>query len=146
MATVKTRRPAVEGWFTMDEDAPHLVASRCCSCGTVWFPPAGGYCRNPVCEGSEPEEVRLSRTGRIWSYTDNRYQPPAPYVSPDPFRPYAIAAVELDEEKMVVLGQLAPDVDLASVSIGDSVELVLDTLYEDDESEYVVWKWRSRAR
>ena len=25
------------------------------------------------------------------------------------------------------------------------MELVLDTLYEDDENEYVVWKWRPVA-
>jgi hypothetical protein len=29
--------------------------------------------------------------------------------------------------------------------VGDEVELVLDTLYEDDEHEYVVWKWRPVA-
>ena len=25
------------------------------------------------------------------------------------------------------------------------MELVLDTLYEDDDNEYVVWKWRPAA-
>ena len=25
------------------------------------------------------------------------------------------------------------------------MELVLDTLFEDDENEYVVWKWRPAA-
>lgn len=119
-----------------------MIGSRCRTCGTVCFPPVTGYCRNPHCDGDEQEEAPLSRTGRIWSYTDNRYQPPAPYVSPEPFEPYAIAAVELAEEKMVVLGQLAHGVDVASVSIGDEVELVTETLYEDDGVSYVVWKWR----
>ena len=78
----------------------------------------------------------------MWSFTDNRYQPPAPYVSPDPFVPYAIAAVELERERMVVLGQLDAGVDTAGLRAGQEVELVVGRLYEDDEHEYMVWKWR----
>ncbi len=40
------------------------------------------------------------------------------------------------------MGQVVPGVDVTDLSVGDQVELVLDTLYEDDEHEYVVWKWR----
>jgi hypothetical protein len=29
--------------------------------------------------------------------------------------------------------------------VGDPVELVLDTLYEDDDHEYLVYKWRPVA-
>ena len=88
------------------------------------------------------DEVELSRTGRVWSFTNNCYQPPAPYMSPDPFEPYAIAAVELAEEKMVVLGQVADGLKVEDLKAGVEVELVLDTLYEDDDNEYMVWKWR----
>ena len=70
------------------------------------------------------------------------FQPPAPYRSPEPFEPYAIAAVELAEERMVVLGQVVPGVDLADMRAGMPVELVLHPLYEDDEHEYLVWKWQ----
>jgi hypothetical protein len=48
--------------------------------------------------------VALSRCGTLWSYTDNRRTPPAPYVAADPFEPYAIAAVEFADEKLVILG------------------------------------------
>ena len=51
--------------------------------------------------------VPLSRTGTVWSFTEHFYQPPEPYMSADPFEPYMVAAVELAEEKMVVLGQVA---------------------------------------
>jgi hypothetical protein len=60
----------------------------------------------------------------------------------DPFEPYTIVAAELPDEQMVVLGQLAEGADPAALSVGAEVELVLGTLYEDDEHEYVVWKWR----
>ena len=81
----------------------------------------------------------------MWSYTNAGYQPPEPYVAADPYVPFAIAAVELAAEKMVVMGQVVPGVDVDDLHVGDPVELVLDTLYEDDEHEYVVWKWRPLA-
>ena len=39
-------------------------------------------------------------------------------------------------------GQLADGFDAADLSLGQEMELVLGTLYEDDEHEYVMWKWR----
>ncbi len=142
MATVKTRVPAIDGWFTLDERAPALLGSRCTSCGNVAFPKETYLCRNPGCQGTEFAETALSRTGTVWSYTDACYQPPAPYVAADPYVPFALAAVELAAEKMVVMGQLVAGVTVGDLSVGTEVELVLETLYEDDEHEYLVWKWR----
>jgi uncharacterized OB-fold protein len=139
MSQAKTRVAAVEGWFTMDEQDPRLLGSRCTTCGTFFFPPTALMCRNPQCDGSELETVPLSRRGRVWSYTVNRYQPPPPYVAADPFSPYPIAAVELTDEKMVVLGQVVSDG--KELAVGNEVELVLDTLYEDEDHQYMVWKW-----
>ncbi|MGA8726221.1 MAG: OB-fold domain-containing protein [Acidimicrobiales bacterium] len=138
----KTRVPAVEGWFTMDEVAPTLLGSRCTTCGLVSFPKQTYFCRNPLCQGTEFAEVELSRTGTVWSFTDACYQPPEPYRAADPYVPFAIAAVELAAEKMVVMGQVVTGVGVGDLTVGTEVELVLDTLYEDDEHEYLVWKWR----
>jgi uncharacterized OB-fold protein len=144
MAQVKDRTPAVDGWFTVT-DTPALLGTRCTTCGTYFFPREEMLCRNPDCTGREFEEVELSRRGRIWSFTDNRYQPPAPFVSPDPFVPYTIVAVELAAERMVVLGQLATGADPTTLRAGQEVELEIGTLYEDADHEYVVWKWRPTA-
>jgi uncharacterized OB-fold protein len=142
MAPEKTPLPAVEGWFSLDGE-PHLLGDRCTSCGTYVFPPVSPFCPNPACEGAEFDRVPLSRTGRVWSYTTNRYQPPPPYMSAEPFVPYGIAAVELADEKLVVLGQVAgdPDGPDGGLHCGAEVELVLGDLYEDDEHRYLVWKW-----
>ncbi|HKA93336.1 MAG TPA: OB-fold domain-containing protein, partial [Acidimicrobiia bacterium] len=83
-----------------------------------------------------------SNRGSVWSFTTNHYAPPAPYVAADPFEPFSVAAVELPREKMVVLGQVADGVDPGSLRVGEEVELVLGTLFEDDDQEYVVWKWK----
>jgi uncharacterized OB-fold protein len=139
--STKERVAAVDGWFTLDDADPRLLGNRCTRCGSYFFPKASVSCRNPSCDGTELEEVPLSNRGTIWSFTTNHYAPPAPYVAPDPFEPFSIAAVELPKEKMVVLGQVAEGVDPATLRVGTAVHLTLGTLFEDDEHEYVVWKW-----
>ncbi|MCU0669905.1 MAG: OB-fold domain-containing protein [Myxococcota bacterium] len=138
----KARVPAAAGWFTLDDSAPALLGTRCKACGTYFFPREEFSCRNPRCGASDFEETPLSTRGKLWSFTDNRYPPPKPYVAPDPFVPYAVAAVELEREKMVVLGQVVAGVGCDQLAAGMEMELVLDTLYEDDANEYVIWKWR----
>jgi uncharacterized OB-fold protein len=145
MSSAKSKVAAVDGWFTLDESSPALLGSRCPTCGTYAFPRARDFCSNPACDATEFDAVELSRRGTVWSYTDARYQPPPPYVATDPYEPFAIAAVELSAERMVVMGQVVPGVGVEELKVGDEVELVLDTLYEDDEHEYLVWKWRPAA-
>jgi uncharacterized OB-fold protein len=141
-----TRVPAVEGWFTTGDGdgdgAPALLGSRCAVCGTYAFPAESSYCRNPDCSSTTFETVELSRRGRIWSYTDARYQPPPPYVAADPYVPFCLAAVELAAEKLVVMGQVVAGVTVDDLTVGDEVELVIDTLYSADDCDYLVWKWR----
>lgn len=137
----KQRVPAIDGWFTMDAE-PRLLGLRDPESGSYFFPKDVAISRAPGYASAELEDVELSRRGRLWSYTTNHYQPPPPYESPDPFVPYTVVAVELPEERMVVLGQLAPGADPASLELGGEMELVLDTLSEDEENEYVVWKWK----
>ncbi|RMD86086.1 MAG: benzoylsuccinyl-CoA thiolase [Candidatus Dadabacteria bacterium] len=142
MSGEKKKIPAVEGWFDWQSEEPHLIGSRCKACGAYFFPKETVQCRNPSCRTTDLEEVALSNRGRLWSYTNNCYKPPAPYVSPDPFEPYAIGAVELEREKMVVLGQMARGVRTEDLQVGMPVELVIETLFEDDEHEVLVWKWK----
>jgi len=138
----KTRVPAVEGWFTIG-DEPALLGNRCLACGTVFFPKVTFSCRNPDCEGADFEEIRLSRQGTVWSFTDAQYQPPPPYVvRGEEFRPFALAAVELADERLVVLGQVADGYGVADLAVGGGVELVVEELFSDEEHEYVMWKWR----
>ncbi|MDQ2650284.1 MAG: OB-fold domain-containing protein [Actinomycetota bacterium] len=140
-----TAVPAVEGWFTTDAE-PHLLGTRCTSCGTVFFPRAAGFCRNPECRGREFEEVALSRTGTVWSYTDAQYQPPPPYIpAADPYEPFALAAVELADEQVVVLGQVAKGFGVDDLRVGATVELVVEPLYELDGVEHLIYRWKPVA-
>jgi uncharacterized protein len=130
--------PVLDGWFTLDEAQPHLLGARCTACGTYYFPKQIKFCRHPDCAGEQFEEVQLSRTGTLWSYTNAVYKPPEPYVANEPFAPFGIAAVELERERMIVLGQLAKGVALETLSIGMKLELVLEPL--DDGK--LTWKWK----
>jgi uncharacterized OB-fold protein len=140
-----TAVPAVEGWFTIDEE-PRLLGTRCTTCGTVLFPRAEGFCRNPACRGREFDEVELSRTGTVWSYTDAQYQPPPPYVPPaEEHVPFALAAVELADEQLVVLGQVATGFGVEDLSVGAAVELVVEPLYEVDGVPHLIYRWKPVA-
>jgi uncharacterized OB-fold protein len=141
----KQRVPAIEGWFTLDAESPQLLGLRDPESNTYFFPKDVAVSRAPGHSRGDLEEVALSRTGKLWSYTTNHYQPPAPYVSPDPFEPYTVAAVELSAEKIVVLGQLVPGIDPLDLEVGQEMEVTLGTLYEDDENEYLIWKWKPAA-
>ncbi|MFD7625609.1 Zn-ribbon domain-containing OB-fold protein [Streptomyces sp. NPDC059851] len=133
----RTPAPVVDGWFTDTgtEGGFRLLGTRCSACAAVFFPREDAYCRNPRCPGDGVlAEVPLSPRGRVWSYTDGRYRPPAPYVSdPDaPWEPYALVAVELEAEGMVVLGQAAPGVTVADLAVGMEVEVVGGVLDGDE--------------
>ena len=138
----KTERPFLEGWFAQDEAGAHLVGARCASCGTYYFPSQSRFCRNPACEGEQFQEVALSRRGRLWSYTNASYQPPEPFISPHPFVPFAIAAVELERERMIVLGPVVQGVDVDALQVGMSMELVIETLSEAPTERHLAWKWK----
>ena len=139
----KARVPALgaEGWFT-EEDGAALLGSRCTACGTVAFPKLTYACNNPACSSRDLTEARLASTGTVWSYTDLRYQPPPPFVpTTEPYEPFALLAVELDDGGLVVLGQGVAGLSVTDLHVGARVELVVDTLFEDEEQTHTIWKW-----
>jgi uncharacterized protein len=137
-------KPAIDGWFATDgSGAPYLIGGKCPQCGTYVFPPRANNCPNPACDGDELAQVPLSRRGTLWSYTENRYAPPPPYPSPDPFEPFAVAAVQLADEGLIVLGKVVEGTLAADLKIGMEMELTIMPLYVDDDGvERVVYAWR----
>ncbi len=140
----RTRTPVVDGWFAGAGEGFRLLGTRCTACGSVFFPREETHCRNPGCHGGDLDEVPLSRRGRVWSFTDSRYRPPSPYVSDPglPWEPYALIAVELEAERIVVLGQAAPGITVADLAVGMEVEVVPGVLHEDAETAWTTWHWR----
>lgn len=136
--------PLLAGWHTLDADSPALIGSRCCACGTYYFPAQDKFCRHPDCAGEEFESVELSRSGTLWSYTNAGYPPPPPFVAAEPYKPFAIAAVQLDREKMIVLGPVVEGIGVDALEVGMPMELALETVPGAD-GERLTWKWRPAA-
>ncbi len=133
-------------WFAIDANAPHLIGTRCEKSGTFHFPPEYTMSRAPGFADSELTEVALSTTGTLWSYTNAGYAPPEPYIAiTDPFEPFAIAAVELADEQMVVLGQVVAGVNAEDLRVGMTMELTSEPLFEDDDAIHMIWKWKPAA-
>jgi uncharacterized protein len=137
-------QPAIDGWFATDGSGQaYLIGGKCHQCGTYVFPPRSNNCPNPACDGDDLAQVPLSRRGTLWSYTENRYPPPAPYPAPDPFEPFAIAAVALADEGLIVLGKVVEGTLAADLKVGMDMELTTMVLFVDDDGvERIVHAWR----
>ena len=108
--------------------------------------PRGRNTARTRCVVRKPLNPRRSRErGRIWSYTENQYQPPPPYVAADPFEPYALAAVELDHEGLIILGRVPKGVLAADLRVGMEMQLELDVSHRDETHEYLVYVWAPAA-
>jgi uncharacterized OB-fold protein len=142
-ADAQQQLPAIDGWFATDDAGhAHLIGGKCTQCGTYVFPPRANNCPNPACVSDELAQVPLSRRGTLWSYTENRYAPPPPYPSPDPFEPFAVAAVQLADEGIIVLGKVIEGTLAADLKVGMEMELTTMPLYTDDDGvERIVYAW-----
>jgi uncharacterized OB-fold protein len=115
-------RPVEDGLFS--QEPPALLAGRCRTCGGLRFP-RRAVCAD--CQGSDIEEVALSATGTLYTFTIVRMSPPG-YLGETP---YAIGIVELPEGLRVSATITAPDLD--ALEIGDDVAFELITLTGGDE-------------
>jgi uncharacterized OB-fold protein len=78
----KTRVAAIEGWYTL-EDPPHLIGSRCNSCGSYFFPRLSSYCRNPACDGTTFRRSSSAARPHLVLHQCLLSAPP-PFVAPNP--------------------------------------------------------------
>jgi uncharacterized OB-fold protein len=131
------RVPAVPGLFSEDGGA-RVLGSRCKTCGTPYFPKVAA-CHNPGCAASDVEDRSFGGKGVIWSYSVADFAPPSPHKYDKPFKPYVIAVVDM-ENGLRMIGQMVDP--LESVRVGAVVDLVIDTLYHEEDKAYTTWKFK----
>jgi uncharacterized OB-fold protein len=137
------RIPVANGLFAETKDGARLIGSRCATCGTPYFPQVD-WCRHPECTASKIEQAGFGPDGKIWSCAIQDYPPPPPAKFDKPYKPYAMAVVDL-ADGLRVLGQVDTD-DIRSVRPDMKVILVVATLCHDDAgNELTTWKFRPVA-
>ena len=138
------RIPVTEGLFAETAEGPRLLGSRCGGCQTPYFPKSA-VCHNPDCTGGTMVDSMFGPGGTLWSVAIQDYPPPAPARYDEPYTPYAMGVVDLDDG-LRVLGRIVSD-DPHALEPDSAVDLVVDLLHHDDDgAEVVTWKFRPRAR
>lgn len=130
--------PLVDGLFTWPSDEPQLLAGRCRECETLAFP-SWYQLHAPNCSGEPCEVLPLGRRGILVSWTTQRFPPPPPFPSGDPFEPFAMGAVAFSEGIQIV-GHLSGK-NLDGFAVGQQVEVIVEPLSSDDEGDKVL-TWR----
>lgn len=137
----KKRIPIKEGLWTIPtspQEEPQLIGSKCPSCGEIFFPKKEkGLCVH--CQRTGLEDIKLSRRGKITSFTVIM-QPPGGGFYRGP-APYAYGCVDLPEG--VRVETLFTGCDSDELQVGMDVELVIEKLGEDDEgNEIIAYKFK----
>ncbi len=132
------RAPCVEGLFSDEEGIATLHGSRCAGCNTPYFPKSEA-CHNPECTRSDMEDCDFGGKGTLWSYSVADFPPPPPHKFDKPFAPYAIGVVDM-ECGLRLIGQMVDKAE--DVEVNAQVELVIDTLYHEDDTAFSSWKFK----
>lgn len=119
--------PIQPGLFTWPSEQPQLIGSRCRDNQVVAFP-AQKNC--PFSGSLNVEEIRLSRRGRLWTWTVQAFPPPAPYSgSREGFQAFGVGYIELPEGLRVESRLTISDP--AKLRIGMLMELVIVPFDQD---------------
>lgn len=131
------REPCVPGLFS-EAGGAHLHGAKCTICNTPYFPKVA-HCRNPECGESKIEPCDFGGSGVLWSYSVADFPPPPPHRYDEPFVPYAIGVVDMDNGLRVV-GQMVDAV--GSLQVGARVGLVIEPICHEDGRAFTSWKFK----
>ncbi len=127
-------RTAVPAHWRKYKERYLLLGSKCETCGSIHFP-LGNVCPNCRRAG-KPKPVKLSRKGRVYSYTVIRAAP----EGFEAFTPYVIAIIELDEG--VKLTSQVVDCEPEDVHIGMQVEACFRKIREEGEDGVICYGFK----
>lgn len=111
-----------------------LEAAKCKECGKIFFPPRL-ICSH--CKGREFENIKLSREGKLLTYTIIRV-PPSQFTDQ---APYAIGIVEV-KEGVKILMQIT-DCDLKELKTGMDVKIEFRKIQEDGDAGVICYGYKA---
>lgn len=125
-----------ENMWKTEEDSVHLLGSRCDNCGEIYFPQKEiQICSN--CQSEKISSIDLGSEGKIFSYTVVHQMPAGGFYKG--IVPFIYAIVEMPAG--VHLQTHLINIDPENIKIGDKVKTVLDTLFEDEETKTITYKF-----
>ena len=122
--------------FTWPDDRPHLIGSRCGSCGAATFPKQP---RCPRCGRPEMADLELPRRGTLVTWTTREFAPVLPYAGDETgksFTPFGVGLVQLGD--VVRVESRLTERDPAKLQFGMEVELRVVPFYVDAQGDEVV--------
>ena len=122
--------PFRKGLFAENADGVGLLASKCRSCGRIFFPKKN-HCFD--CFSHDMEQVMLRGSSKLYTFTIVR-MPAEHYAAP-----YAIGWVEFPEG-VRVFGQIRAW-ERQPLKIGMEMKLVIDTLWQEKEKQVIGYKF-----
>ena len=135
------RVPVATGIFTDSETNPELIGAKCADCGIITFPTQDSC---PRCASTAMESHHLARTGTLWAWTTQQFQPPSPpYSGPvgRDFVPYAVGYITLGNE--IKVEARLTESDPSRLHIGMPMELVIIPFNIDsDDNEVTTFAFR----
>lgn len=137
--------PFDSSYLTLGEPVT-LLGTKCASCGITIFGRKQS-CEN--CGGTDVKAVALGRTGRLWSYTVQRYPPSEPYklgsVKREDWVPRVVGWVEVPEGPRIlsIIENCKPE----EARIGMEVEMFVKKGWVDENgNDVMVLMSRPKAR
>ena len=124
---MSTQKPIADILFTWPSDSPKLIGSKDTETGRYYF---------PAKNSNTHERVELSRKGKLWTWTVQRFLPKTPFigqVAPEDFKPYAVGYIELPGEIMVESRLVG--VEPENLEIGMEMELTIEPFVKNEEGE-----------
>lgn len=135
--TTKLSVPKSPRIWQLSERRYQLIGTECLKCGMKFIGPRK-IC--PNCGSRELRDVKLSKTGKIYSYTVIRI-PPTERVYD---KPYVMAIVELDDgcKLTAEIVDCRPE----EVKIGMPVEAVFRKIGEENEAGVIYYGYKFRPK
>lgn len=136
----KNEVPVYEDMWKLANDKVHLVGSICEDCGEVYFPQKEvNICAN--CQGERIIKKDLGDEGKIHSFTVVHQQPSGGYYKGIVPFIYAIVEMPAGVHVQTHVTNIEPD----KIQVGQKVRTILDTLYEDENTRTITYKFEPYA-
>ena len=130
-STPASTRLIDEDLFIADSPDVILRGAQCATCETTTFPYQHSC---PRCGAVDMVPVPLPRSGRLWSFTVQSFEPKPPFRGDGAFEPYGVGYVDLGP---VIVEARLTEQDATRLAVGATAHLTLVPAFHDEDGTTV---------